>query len=131
MKKEDLVEEWMDYARRDILSAVYLTSMKPEPLEIICFHCQQAAEKALKAYLVSKELRIPKTHDLDKLLELCDKNDAIRNLRAVTIPLNDYSVITRYPFSQFIDITDKEQALLAAQEVLDTVRAELLKMPDF
>jgi len=30
MKKNDLVEEWMEYAQRDILSAKYLTSMKPE-----------------------------------------------------------------------------------------------------
>lgn len=73
MKKNDLVEEWMEYAQRDILSAKYLTSMKPEPLEIICFHCQQAAEKALKAYLVFLEIRVPKTHDLDQLLELCEK----------------------------------------------------------
>ncbi|GEM_PF-3716381 len=78
--------------------------MKPEPLEIICFHCQQAAEKALKAYLVFLEIRVPKTHDLDYLLELCETSEPIRNLRTITIPLNDYSVITLYPFYQRIDI---------------------------
>ncbi|MBN2050303.1 MAG: HEPN domain-containing protein [Spirochaetales bacterium] len=40
----------------------------PGPLEIICFHCQQAAEKALKAYLAYNEIRPPKTHDLDELI---------------------------------------------------------------
>jgi HEPN domain-containing protein len=125
MKKNDLVEEWMEYAQRDLLSAKFLTSMNPEPLEIICFHCQQAAEKALKAILVFMGIRIPKTHDLDLLLELCGSNENIRNLRIVTIPLNDYSVITRYPFFQMIDIEDKEQAIHAAEIVLETVRSEL------
>ena len=26
---------------------------RPQPLEIICYHCQQAAEKAIKAVIVA------------------------------------------------------------------------------
>ena len=37
--------------------------------EIIAFHCQQAAEKYLKAYLVRHQIEFPKTHDLAKLLD--------------------------------------------------------------
>jgi len=125
MKKKDLVDEWIEYAQRDIQSAKHLTSMRPEPLEIICFHCQQAAEKALKAYLVSIDIRVPKTHDLDELLELCKGNGKITNLRELTIPLNDYSVMVRYPAVHSTTIEDKEQALNAASEVLDTVKKEI------
>lgn len=125
MKKKDLVDEWIEYAQRDIQSAKHLTSMRPEPLEIICFHCQQAAEKALKAYLVSIDKRVPKTHDLDELLELCKKNDKITDLRELTIPLNDYSVMVRYPAVQSTTIEDKEQALNAASGVLKTVKEEI------
>ncbi len=71
------------------------------------------------------EIRVPKTHDLDQLLEVCEKNEPIRNLRNITFPFNDYSVITRYPFYQRIDIADKEQAIQAAEEVLDTIKSEL------
>lgn len=44
MKKADLIREWMDYARNDLRAAEYLTNLHPQPVEIICFHCQQAAE---------------------------------------------------------------------------------------
>ena len=125
MKKNNLVDEWIEYAQRDLQSAKHLTSMRPEPLEIICFHCQQAAEKALKAFLVSIDLRISKTHDLDELLELCKRNERITNLREITIPLNDYSVIVRYPSVQSITNEDREQAINAATKVLTTVIKEL------
>ena len=125
MKKKDLINEWIEYAQRDFQSAEYLTSMLPEPLEIICFHCQQAAEKVLKAYLISISIRTPKTHDLDELLELCKGNNRITNLRALTIPLNDYSVVVRYPAVQSATIEDKEQALIAARKILAIVKKEL------
>ena len=44
------VDEWIAYSDMDIASAKHLCSMKPQPLEIICYLCQQSAEKALKAY---------------------------------------------------------------------------------
>ncbi len=48
MNYRDLSEEWLDYAVKDLTSARSLLKMKPHLGEIICFHCQQAAEKALK-----------------------------------------------------------------------------------
>jgi len=36
----------------DLNTAEYLKNMKPLPIEIICYHCQQSAEKYLKGYLV-------------------------------------------------------------------------------
>lgn len=125
MKKEDLIQEWIQYAQRDLQSAQFLTSMRPEPLEIICFHCQQAAEKALKAYLISIDIRVPKTHDLDELLDSCSKDDTITKLRDSTIPLNDYSVIIRYPSVHSTNEEDKIQALNAAAEIIDTVKRKL------
>ena len=35
------------------------------------YHCQQAAEKALKAFLIWRQVRYPLTHDLGELLSLC------------------------------------------------------------
>ena len=59
MNKEILVQEWLDHSRKDLDSAEFLTRMMPEPLEIICFHCQQSVEKAMKAYLSFINLRPP------------------------------------------------------------------------
>ncbi len=51
MKKAELIKEWIDYARNDLRAAEYLTNLHPQPIEIICFHCQQAAEKATIIHL--------------------------------------------------------------------------------
>ncbi|MEW6107540.1 MAG: HEPN domain-containing protein, partial [Bacillota bacterium] len=37
------------------------------PYDTACFHCQQAAEKHLKAFLAYHERPIPHTHDLEEL----------------------------------------------------------------
>ncbi len=41
------VGEWLAYAKHDLDSANFLLSMKPMPIEIICFHCQQVVQKQL------------------------------------------------------------------------------------
>ena len=54
-----LVVEWVRFAYMDLAQAKNsYDTMHPKPIEGICFHCQQAAEKMLKAYLVSKGLRV-------------------------------------------------------------------------
>ena len=55
----------------DFLTAKHLYEhMYPKPLEIICYHCQQAIEKFLKGVLISKGVTIKKTHDLGLLAEM-------------------------------------------------------------
>ena len=52
MQKNEIVDEWLNYANMDMISAQYLTSLKPMPYEIICYHCQQTVEKLLKAIII-------------------------------------------------------------------------------
>ena len=43
------VDTWMKLAENDYVVAEHLFgTFRPMPIEIICFHCQQAAEKQLK-----------------------------------------------------------------------------------
>ena len=44
---------------------------------IVCFHAQQAVEKALKAVLASRDVVFPFTHDLDGLIEFCESRGAL------------------------------------------------------
>ena len=37
--------EWLDFAYMDLSAAEHLLTMRPLPVEIICYHCEQAAEK--------------------------------------------------------------------------------------
>ena len=48
----EYIAEWFQFADIDLASAEHLQSMRPQPLEIICYHCQQSAEKNLKGYLI-------------------------------------------------------------------------------
>ena len=69
MNNEMLVKEWLTYAKMDYDTAVHLhENMVPEPLEIVCYHCQQFAEKILKALLLEANLPLSKTHDLGILV---------------------------------------------------------------
>jgi HEPN domain-containing protein len=64
----------------------------------LCFHCQQSAEKYLKA--IREELGQPalKTHDLDYLLSLLGPHyPTLRFLRRGLLFLTDFAVDTRYP----------------------------------
>ena len=48
------VKQWLDYAAQDLGVARHLfENYHPKPLEIVCYHCQQSAEKAIKAVIVS------------------------------------------------------------------------------
>jgi len=52
--------------------ALTLTSGCPHRL--IAYHAQQCAEKYLKAYLVSAGVDFPYTHNISRLLELCEQH---------------------------------------------------------
>ena len=63
-----------------------------------CFTAQQAAEKALKAYLLSRDHPARKIHDLGALVDLCVQLDAsFESMREIALPLVDYYIQTRYP----------------------------------
>jgi HEPN domain-containing protein len=66
--------------------------------EVVAFHCQQAAEKYLKAVLVRYQIEFPKTHDLIKLLEkvAAAGRSLADSLRFANV-LTPYGVEVRYP----------------------------------
>ena len=94
----DLVRQWFAKAELDYCAAERLVK-DPEPLrEIIAFDCQQAAEKYLKAFLVSLQIEFPKTHDLEELLELLApvRSDVAAMLEGIEM-LSPFGVKIRYP----------------------------------
>jgi HEPN domain-containing protein len=66
-----VLREWIDKADADLHVAEHMTAEAAVNLrirEIVGFHCQQAAEKYLKALLTRYQIEFPKTHDLQVLL---------------------------------------------------------------
>ena len=99
-------KEWLAYAQSDLGVAKHLyDNYYPKPLEIICFHCQQSAEKAVKSIIVlnGSQGGLPKKHNIDLLL------NQIKNMVVVdekyydyADTLEPYSVSMRYPNELFL-----------------------------
>ena len=66
----DLVRDWVGKADLDYRAAERLLQDEERLREIIAFHCQQAAEKYLKGFLVRHQVEFPKTHNVRQLLNL-------------------------------------------------------------
>jgi HEPN domain-containing protein len=62
-----LLRAWVTKAASDLRGARILSLAEDAPLDTAIYHCQQAAEKAVKAFLVFKGLSPEKTHDVRKL----------------------------------------------------------------
>ena len=122
----DPVQEWLDLAQQDEASASFLLQMRPLPLEVICFHCQQAAEKLLKAVLAKHGLDIPKTHDLPFLLDLAAVPvPTLAILDQLALDLNDFSVVVRYPSHIPLEEADANDALEAIEALKKAILGSL------
>ena len=120
--------EWLERARNDREAAsILLTGDRTLP-EVAAFHCQQAVEKTLKAFLVEHNQSFEKQHDCGKLCDLCSKLDpSFQSLRDRAAALNAYAVNARYP-EEPVPPTDEVKAAFAfVQEVWSFV---LSKMPE-
>ncbi len=91
MHEED-VKEWLRFANMDLNTAKHLfETMYPKPYEIICYHCQQAAEKFIKAIFVLTQKEIVKTHDLVVLAKSLD-GIYVPPCRYFTLMCNSYTL---------------------------------------
>lgn len=117
------VAAWLEKAERDML-LVDREMTQADPLwEIIGFHAQQAAEKTLKAGLVMRGRRPPRTHVLSELLsELLTTGAPLPDLIADCERLEPFAVEARYPGAVAIP-TDAEGRVLveSARRIIATV----------
>jgi HEPN domain-containing protein len=71
----DEVRRWLQKSRHDLASARKLAA-DPEPyLDTAIYHCQQAAEKAVKGWLTCYAIRFDKTHDVRDLIAQAAETD--------------------------------------------------------
>lgn len=93
--------EWVEKAEGDLLHAKLAMPKRrsqPSLRDGICYHCQQCAEKYLKARLVEASVSFPKTHDLKNLLQLVLPHEPLwAALGPAAKSLTDCAVDFRYP----------------------------------
>jgi len=123
MAKPEMLQQWLDKGKDDLRSAEYLSTMHhPTPDEIICYLCQQSAEKYLKAFIFSHDIEPDKTHDLEDLLEVCQKyNTEFSTLFSKVYVLTSYAVLPRYPNDLGITGEDVKTALDYAKSIQEFV----------
>ena len=122
----ELTKEWLFKADEDIYSADLLLHAGEVPVpDYVCFHCQQCAEKYLKAYLQEHQIEFKRKHDLMPLLKLClSLDDEFKTIKKDLSALDRYAVIVRYP-GITIEVDTAEDALEAAKRVQEFVRKKL------
>jgi len=121
--KAALVRGWIARARSDLATARKLAAGPDPYLDTAVFHCQQAAEKVLKGFLVLHDVRFEKTHDLEVLLGLANRvSGGLADLADAADRLTPYAVAYRYPGDMLAPTADEfAAALAAADEILARV----------
>lgn len=96
--QQALLRSWVTKATSDLKSARLLGSAEDPPLDTAVYHCQQAAEKVIKAYLLYRGVTPDKTHDVRKLTVQASTFDPRFNeLMPGAAALTPYAWEFRYP----------------------------------
>jgi len=98
LSKADLIKEWIRRADEDYGAAKLIQGQVPEYLYTVYYHCQQACEKYIRAYLVSKEIEFPENTQLSGLINKASKLTQIPSELFTEAEEIDYLVVKfRYP----------------------------------
>jgi HEPN domain-containing protein len=126
--KLEHVQSWLATSWQDLEAAVWLMESPASLFKAVGFHCQQAVEKALKAYLTWLERPFEKTHSLVALLETCVETDPkFEDLRIAAVILTPYAAVLHHP-GDIPDISN-EQAYTAIELAQQAYEFILAKMP--
>jgi HEPN domain-containing protein len=125
-----LVEDtraWLTKALLDLRASDVLLGAGPQLLGDVVFHCQQAAEKALKAFLTWHDEPFRKTHDLGAVGRQVLSFDAtLQPLVDRAEDLTEYAWKYRYPGEPAAPTRQEaEAALRIARQVSDAIIARL------
>ena len=120
---------WIDKSERDIKSAKILKEHDCGN-DVVAFHCQQAIEKILKAYLIVKGEGIVSGHSLLYLCKLAQGHDANykKYLKDCGFA-NQYYIETRYSADSPLIVSDYEadECIKIAEEIYRYTIGEINK----
>ena len=110
---------WLRYARSDLALA---SAPAPEGvlLETLCFHAQQAAEKAIQAVLINRGIAAPRLHSIERLVQLLPEDVTQPEDLKAAAELTAYATTLRYPTDED-PVTSEElaQAVALSETVVD------------
>lgn len=120
-------QRWLAQSQLDLADARYL--YEGNRYNACCFFCQQAAEKALKAYLYQQGAEHVYGHSVAELCHEASMLDRdFADIKTAVSPLDVYYIPTRYPNglpggipSEAFSSEDAERALAMAEKVIALV----------
>jgi HEPN domain-containing protein len=116
-----LGREWVRKAESDWRAIRQLAAGRPKVHDAICFHCQQCAEKYLKALLHERGKRVPYIHNCEELVDfLAADDESILELQIPAAGLTQYAVEFRYPGRKA-----NSKMSIAARKACEHIRAEI------
>lgn len=121
--------EWMNRAKSNLVLA--RNRLPDVYLEDLCFDAQQAAEKAIKAFLIHLDLCFPYTHDLTDLLTLVEGagRKVPEDVKRAGI-LSDYAIESHYPgLAEPVTQEEYERAVSIAEKVVQWVERQMASGP--
>lgn len=118
-------KDWLDKAEKDLQRVE--KRLENGDKEDAAFHLQQALEKYLKGYLLSKGWKFKPIHDLERLLDdavQCDSD--FERFREICQEITSYYTEERYPF--FVPEPGKEEVAEALEMVKELIMRILEKI---
>lgn len=120
---------WIVKANEDRRSAALILAADPPMIDPAAYHCQQAAEKLLKALLAASGMSIPRSHDLKRLAaQIMPRHPALAADMEAISDLTPWATATRYPdLESDLGITaqDIRDALLALERLEQAITVEI------
>jgi len=125
------VEQWPSLGDEDLRLACHGLKLESGcPYRLIAYHAQQCVEKHLKAYLVFHGIDFPYTHNISRLLEICDEGTTtnwINELKEAE-ELTSFAITTRYPGpEEGVTKDEAEWSITLAEKVRKIIREKLKK----
>ncbi len=124
MKNQSLLEDWLRRAKSNLERAKVGKISEGVVYEDLCFDCQQAVEKSLKALLVYRNVVFPRTHSISLLFELISTTGIIipDEIKDAVI-LTEYAVSARYPGDyEPVDEREYDEAVQLAEKVINWIK---------
>ena len=130
-ESHELAKIWLAKAQSDLATARLLIKGQERYLDTGSYHCQQASEKAIKAWLTAAEVPFIKTHSLEILIRLCVPTaPGFSQFLSHALELTPLATEFRYPGDVFEPSDEEaERALTLAEELTTWIFGEFAKLP--
>jgi HEPN domain-containing protein len=123
--KRELVRAWLIKAQNDLDTARQISALPDGHLDTAIYHCQQAAEKAVKGFLAFYDHELERTHDLRRLVQLAAADDSdFTDRMEAAIALTPYATAYRYPGESAVlepSRDEFDEALQFAEQLVEFV----------